>query len=144
VNLEKLRKHCLAYPGATEQIQWGADLVFKVGGRMFVVAATEPEADHRLSFKCGDEGFAELIEQDGIIPAPYLARAKWVTLETFDALSDREIEQRIRDSYDLVFAKLTKKDQAAIASPAHPTPRAKSASKPPAASTSKSMARKKR
>jgi predicted DNA-binding protein (MmcQ/YjbR family) len=115
MNLERLRTICLKHPGATEQIQWGADLIFKVGGKMFAVAATEPEAGHRLSFKCGDEEFAELVEQDGIVPAPYLARAKWVALETFDALSDREIEQRIKDSYDLVFAKLTKKDQSSIA-----------------------------
>jgi predicted DNA-binding protein (MmcQ/YjbR family) len=116
MTLEKLRKHCLSYPGATEQIQWGADLVFKVGGRMFAVAATEPSATHRLSFKCSDEAFAELIEADGIDPAPYLARAKWVALERLDTLSGREIEARIRDSYDLVFAKLTRKDQAGIAS----------------------------
>jgi len=116
MTLEKLRKHCLSYPAATEQIQWGADLVFKVGGRMFAVAATEPEVSHRLSFKCSHEAFAELVEQDGIDPAPYMARAKWVALERFDALTDREIEARIRDSYELVFAKLTKKDQASIAS----------------------------
>jgi len=115
MTLEKLRKHCLTYPGATEQIQWGADLVFKVGGKMFAVAATEP-AGHCLSFKCSDEGFAELVEQEGIVPAPYLARAKWVALERFDALSDREIEQRIREAYDIVFGKLTKKSQASIAS----------------------------
>lgn len=116
MNLEKLRKHCLSYPAATDQIQWGADLVFKVGGKMFAVAATEPAASHRLSFKCSDEGFAELLEREGIVPAPYMARAKWVALETFDALGDREIEDRIRESYDLVFAKLTKKQQAEITS----------------------------
>src|SRR3954464_14062073 len=112
MNLEKLRAHCMTYPGATEQIQWGADLVFKVGGRMFAVAATEPSAGHRLSFKCSDEGFAELLEQEGIVPAPYMARAKWVALETFDALGDREIEQRIREPYDLAFAKLAGQSQA--------------------------------
>jgi predicted DNA-binding protein (MmcQ/YjbR family) len=116
MTLDKLRKHCLTYPGATEQIQWGADLVFKVGGKMFAVAATEPAAAHRLSFKCSDEGFAELVEQEGVVPAPYLARAKWVALERFDTLGDREIEQRIREAYDMVFGKLTKKAQAAIAS----------------------------
>jgi predicted DNA-binding protein (MmcQ/YjbR family) len=114
MTLEKLRAHCLTYPGVTEHIQWDADLVFKVGGRMFAMAATEPDAAHRLWFKCSDEGFAELLEQEGIVPAPYLARAKWVALETFDALSDREIQQRIRESYDLVFARLTKRDQARI------------------------------
>jgi len=117
MNLEKLRKHCLSYPGATEQIQWGADLVFKVGGRMFAVAATEPAASHRLSFKCSDEGFAELVENDGVTPAPYLARAKWVALERFDALNDREIEARIAEAYSLVFGKLTKKAQADIGGP---------------------------
>ena len=116
MNLEKVRRHCLAFPGATEQIQWGADLVFKVGGKMFAVAATESSARHRLSFKCSNETFAELLETEGIDPAPYLARAKWVALERLDTISDRELEARIRDSYDLVFAKLTKKDQASIAS----------------------------
>jgi predicted DNA-binding protein (MmcQ/YjbR family) len=116
MTLEKLRKHCLSYPGATEQIQWGADLVFKVGGKMFAVAATEPSARHRLSFKCSQETFAELLEFDGIDPAPYLARAKWVALERLDTIGDRELEARIRESYDLVFAKLTKKDQASIVS----------------------------
>jgi len=114
MNIEKLRKHCLKLQGATEQIQWGADLVFKVGGKMFAVAATEPESGHRLSFKCTDEGFAELLEQDGIVPAPYMARAKWVALERWDALPDREIESRIRTGYDLVFAKLTKAEQARV------------------------------
>lgn len=114
MNIEKLRKHCLKLRGATEQIQWGADLVFKVGGKMFAVASTEPESGHRLSFKCTDEGFAELLEQHGIVPAPYMARAKWVALERWDALPDAEIEARVRTSYDLVFAKLTKAEQARI------------------------------
>lgn len=110
MNIEKFRTLCLAFPGATEQIQWGADLVFKVSGRMFAVAATEPLA-HVLSFKCSDEGFAELLEVDGVVPAPYLARAKWVALERFDVLSDREIQDRIAEAYRLVFAKLTRKEQ---------------------------------
>jgi predicted DNA-binding protein (MmcQ/YjbR family) len=116
MNLEKLRSHCLSFPGATEQIQWGADLVFKVGGKMFAVAATEPQASHCLSFKCSDEGFAELVEHEGVVPAPYLARAKWVALEQFDALADREIKTRIAEAYDLIFARLTKKEQARITS----------------------------
>src|SRR4030095_15002293 len=77
MNLEKLRAHCLSHPGATEQIQWGADLVFKVGGKMFCVACTEPAAN-AMSFKCDDETFAELIEREGATPAPYMARNKWV------------------------------------------------------------------
>ena len=114
MNLERFRKHCMSLPGATEQIQWGADLVFKVGGKMFAVAATEAEASHRLSFKCSDESFAELVEQEGVVPAPYLARAKWVALERFDSLGDKELESRIVDAYTIIFQKLSKPQQAAI------------------------------
>jgi predicted DNA-binding protein (MmcQ/YjbR family) len=126
MNLEKFRAHCLSMPAATEQIQWGADLVFKVGGKMFAVAATEPGSGHRVSFKCSDEGFAELLERDGIVPAPYMARAKWVALESWDALDDREIKERIREAYDLVVAKLTKKQQAEIAGTPQKRKRARS------------------
>ena len=114
MTLERLRSVCMSFPGATEQIQWGDDLVFKVGGKMFAVAATNPAAPYRLSFKCSDEGFSELLEQDGLAPAPYLARAKWVALERFDALPDRELQSRLREAYGLVLAKLPKKQREVI------------------------------
>jgi predicted DNA-binding protein (MmcQ/YjbR family) len=122
MNLDKFRKICLSFPAATEQIQWGNDLVFKVGGRMFAVAATEPSS-HAVSFKCSDEGFAQLLEQEGVVPAPYLARARWVALERFDALSDREMQERLAEAYRLVYAKLTKKDQVRISGERSDRPR---------------------
>ena len=117
MNLERLRKLCLLLPGRTEHIQWGDDLVFKVGGRMFCVAATgtTPSHDVAVSFKCDDETFAELCERDGIIPAPYLAKAKWVGLQRFSALEDREYKELVPRAYELVKAKLTKKAQASLA-----------------------------
>ena len=131
MNIEKFRKHCLSMPGATETVQWGNDLVFKVGGRMFAVAALDAGATHRVSFKCSDEGFAELQEIEGAGRAPYLARAKWIALERFDTLSDRETQDRLAEAYALVFAKLTKKARAQIsASPPSPsTPRTGSGSR---------------
>jgi len=114
MNLERLRNCCMGFPGATEQIQWGEDLVFKVGGKMFAVAATNPGAPYKLSFKCSDEGLAELLEQDGMAPAPYLARAKWVALERFDALPDAALKARLHEAYDLVVAKLPKKQRESI------------------------------
>jgi predicted DNA-binding protein (MmcQ/YjbR family) len=113
MNLEKLRAHCLSHPGATEQIQWGADLVFKVGGKMFCVACTEP-APVAMSLKCDDQTFAELVEREGAIPAPYLARAKWVALETFDTLPDRELTPLVTRAYELVRDKLPQKTIAAL------------------------------
>jgi len=110
MDIDWLRKTCLAFPSVTEQIQWGYDLVFKVGGKMFAVAPTEP-APVCLSFKCSDESFAELTERPQIIPAPYMARAKWIALETPEAIDRRELSELLRNSYDLVFAKISKRSQ---------------------------------
>ena len=92
---------------------------------MFAVTSLEP-AKVCLSFKCSPENFAELIERPGIIPAPYMARAQWVALESDDALSAAEIKRYLRQSYELVFAKLTKKMQSELsAPPAKPAKRAR-------------------
>lgn len=108
MNVDQLRELCLSFPGATEQIQWGNDLLFKVGGKMFAVTPLEP-APVFLSFKASPENFAELTERPHIIPAPYLARAQWVALETRDAVPRNELAALLRESYDLVAAKLPKK-----------------------------------
>jgi predicted DNA-binding protein (MmcQ/YjbR family) len=108
MNIEQLRKICLGFPAVTEQIQWGDDLLFKVVGKMFAVASLEP-ARVWLSLKVSPEDFAELTERPGIIPAPYLARAKWIALESSEALSPSELAPLLRTSYDLVVAKLPRK-----------------------------------
>jgi predicted DNA-binding protein (MmcQ/YjbR family) len=108
MDVEWLRGLCLSFPGVTEQIQWGSDLLFKVGGKMFAVTPLEP-APVWLSFKASPKNFAELTERPSIIPAPYLARAQWVALENKDALRPDELAQLLRDSYDMICAKLPKK-----------------------------------
>src|SRR5215468_9542431 len=107
MSVETVRRFCLSLPHATEQVQWGNDLVFKIAGKMFAVAALEPSKVW-LSFKCSPDDFAELCERPGIIPAPYMARMQWVGLETADALDLTEIRQYIQRSYHLIFAKLPK------------------------------------
>jgi len=79
---------------------------------MFAVVVLEGAAKHCMSFKCTEEKFAELIEQDGIDPAPYSARYHWVALERFNVVSERELKSLVRNSYDLVYEKLPKKTQA--------------------------------
>src|SRR5256885_14711262 len=91
---------CRALPGVTEDIKWRHDLVFSIGGRMFAVVCLEPP--HTLSFKCTPEEFAELIEREGIIPAPYLARAMWVQEQEIGAVFERpELARLLRTSYEL-------------------------------------------
>jgi len=113
MNVDWLRELCLSFPGATEQIQWGYDLLFKVGGKMFAVTPLEP-APVCLSFKASPENFAELTERPNIIPAPYLARAQWVALQTRDALPTEELARLLRESYDMVFARLPRKIRDAV------------------------------
>ena len=141
MNLTRLRELCLSFPGATEQIQWGADLVFKVRGKMFCVACTEV-APNVMSFKCDDERFAELCERDGIIPAPYMARAKWVALERWDTLEDRELKPLVEQAYVLIRHKLPRKAQAELDGTSRTTARA--SAKPKARSAGTRVARKSR
>src|SRR6266536_6034864 len=109
MDIESVRAYCLSFPHATENVQWGNDLVFKIAGKMFAVTVLEGASKYCLSFKCTEERFAELIEEDGIDPAPYSARYHWVALQRFDVLSEKELRALLRNSYDLVFAKLQKK-----------------------------------
>jgi predicted DNA-binding protein (MmcQ/YjbR family) len=116
MTLTRLREHCKTFPGVTEQIQWRKDLVFKVGGKMFCVANTDPAGEEiAMSFKCDPEMFAELCERDGCRPAPYMARAQWVGVERLDTLADRELKSLVARAYELIRAKLPKKTQAALA-----------------------------
>ena len=114
MNVDWVRELCMSFPHATEKISWGHDLTFRVNEKIFAVTVLEP-APVWLCFKCTPETFADLTERMGIVPAPYMARAKWVALETKEALATDELTRLLRESYDLVFAKLPKKTQEALA-----------------------------
>jgi predicted DNA-binding protein (MmcQ/YjbR family) len=110
MTVEWVRRYCMGMPQAAESVQWGDNLVFKVGGKMFAIASLEP-GEIWLSFPCTPESFAELVERPGIRPAPYLARAHWVALETADALPASELKRLLRRSYEMVVEKLPKKSR---------------------------------
>jgi len=114
MDIEAIRQFCLQFPHATESVQWGGDLCFKVDGKLFVVAALEM-VPQRLSFKCTPESFAELCERTGVIPAPYMARAQWVSLMGLNTVKDDELRDLIAQSYRLVWERLPKKRQAELA-----------------------------
>ncbi len=114
MNIDQLREICLSFAGTTEQIQWGDDLLFKVAGKMFAITPLVPGYNW-LSLKASPESFVELTERPGIIPAPYLARAKWIAIETPDVLSAVEVAALLRNSYDLVVAKLPRKTRENLA-----------------------------
>ena len=109
MTIDDLRAYCLSFPNATEKLQWGDALCFKVGGKLFVVASLDLDSPPRLSLKCDPEAFAEMIEREGVAPAPYLGRYNWIGVESLDTLPPRELENLIARSYELVVAKLPKK-----------------------------------
>ena len=97
--------------GATEDIKWGADLVFSVGGKMFCVFLLHEGVATSCSFKVDDERFLELTGVAGVVPAPYLARARWVQVRSPHGLSAANLDALVRRSHALVAGKLTKKLQ---------------------------------
>ena len=105
MKVDAIREFCLAFPGAAENLQWGDDLCFKVGGKIFAIVSLD---NPRLCFKCTPEIFAELIEREDIHPAPYVGRYKWVMLDRLDAVRWDELRELIRQSYEMVAAKAPK------------------------------------
>lgn len=111
MDIESVREFCLSLPHVTEDVCWEKDLVFRIGGKMFAVVGLEADLQSKVSFKCTPEKFAELVESDGIIPAPYAARYYWVALERFNVLPERELKRLLKIAYQLVREKLPKKTQ---------------------------------
>jgi predicted DNA-binding protein (MmcQ/YjbR family) len=104
MDVEALRRYCLSFPHATENLQWGEELCFKVGGKIFAMVALGA-VPQKICFKCTPESFAELVEREDIIAAPHFGRYKWVLLERLDVLRRTELEDLIRQSYEMVMAK---------------------------------------
>lgn len=106
---------CAELPATTHVIQWGNSSVWKVGGKIFAICSNWGEGNiPKISFKCSDLSYTLLVQQKGIIPAPYLARAKWVQCETFEALSDEDLKSYIVAAHKLISSKLTRKLRAEL------------------------------
>ncbi|MGB9415140.1 MAG: MmcQ/YjbR family DNA-binding protein [Acidobacteriaceae bacterium] len=119
---ESARAFLLRLPHVEETLQWGNNLVFwvgdkAIGGKMFALMNLDADSNGVLSFAAGPEGAAELLEIDGIFPAPYLARAHWVAMERWNGLRTRELEARLRAARDIVEAKLPKRTRDVLAMP---------------------------
>jgi predicted DNA-binding protein (MmcQ/YjbR family) len=123
--IDWVRAFCLTLPHTTEDVQWEHDLLFRLAGKIYCVANLEPGlSPTKIAFKCTPEKFAELVEVEGIIPAPYMARNHWVAMIEMDSLRQPEIKELIQTSYRLVLEKLPKKKQAELSAKVRPKSRA--------------------
>ena len=114
MNVAAIKKFCAALPGATGDIKWEVDLVYSVGGKMFCVAFVDQKGNETVSFKVDDDLFLQHTDREGFIPAPYLARAKWVQVIDLKKVSDAELKSLIKRSHELVAMKLSKKRRAEL------------------------------
>jgi len=110
MHIEDLRKICNSLKAVTEDIKWENDLCFCVGDKMFLVVDLN-SAPTAASFKVPDEDFAEISSRDGFMPAPYVARYKWVMVKDVGLLSRKEWEHFARQAHRLVYERLPKKMQ---------------------------------
>lgn len=115
MNLDSLRKYCATLPGATMDVKWGADECYCVVKKMFAVFFVDRGKGRTMSFKCDPERFLELTDVPGIIPAPYLARARWVQVKDAKALSDADARVLVARSHALIAAKLTRRERESMA-----------------------------
>ena len=123
MNAERARTFLLTLPHVVETQQWGDNLVFwvgdkAVGGKMFCLLDLSAQVHGVASFAAGPERFAELVEQKGLRPAPYLARPFWVSAEQWDALRDRAWEAEFRAAHAVIHAKLPARTRAVLDLPA--------------------------
>jgi len=122
MDAERLREYLLQLPHVVETMQWGANLVFwvgdkAIGGKMFALLNLDDDQKAVLSFAAGPERYAELLETEGVFPAPYLARAYWVSLRHWAVFRRSELEEHLKFAYGLIHNKLPKKTRAALAMP---------------------------
>lgn len=122
MDAERVRQYLLALPHVTETMQWGANLVFwvgdkAIGGKMFAVVNLDSDGSRVLSFAAGPERFAELVEMEGIFPAPYMARIYWVALEHWNVLRPAALQENLSAAHELVYAKLPKRTKDVLALP---------------------------
>ncbi len=104
----RIRAFCHSLPGATYDFKWDVDHVYSVGGKMFAVVYDAKKGQETVSFKVDASRFLELTDHPGIVPAPYLARAKWVQVRDRKALHEKELKALVARSHALVAAKLTR------------------------------------
>ena len=122
MDAERAREYLLRLAHVVETMQWGANLVFwvgdkAIGGKMFAVLNLDDARRAVLSFAAGPERYAELLETEGVFPAPYLARAHWVSLQHWGVFRSSELEDLLEHGRRLIYDKLPRKTREVLELP---------------------------
>lgn len=112
MHVEEVAAFCLSLPGAREDYKWGGVRVFSIAEtKMFAVIGL---AGNDLAFKVGPELFLGYVDRPGVRPAPYLARAYWISLSEPYAMGGDELRELLTRSHQAVVSKLPKARQVAL------------------------------
>ena len=119
MNAERAREFLLSLPHVMETQQWGG-IVFwvgdkAIGGKMFVMVNPDAGQGVPIAYPAGEERFNELLELEGLRPAPYLARIFWIAAERWDVFRDREWQEQLTLAHEITFAKLAPRTKAILA-----------------------------
>jgi predicted DNA-binding protein (MmcQ/YjbR family) len=103
MDLAQFREYCLSKSRATEGTPFGPDvLVFKVGGKMFALAALD-EVPTTVNLKCDPDLALELRDRyEQVRPGYHMNKKHWNTVEIEGGFPDAELRKMIDHSYDLV------------------------------------------
>ncbi|WP_045730020.1 MmcQ/YjbR family DNA-binding protein [Pseudarthrobacter chlorophenolicus] len=117
-----LRKICLSFPGAYEDYPFGPETsVFKVrahiaGGarheaKLFALSSMDP-ADFYVNLKCEPALAVQLrAAHEAIKGAWHMNKTHWNGVRLDGSLPDEMVRDMVEDSYDLVVATLSRKQQ---------------------------------
>jgi predicted DNA-binding protein (MmcQ/YjbR family) len=108
MTVDNIQGFCKKLKGTTEDIKWEDHLCFNIGGKMYLVLSPD-QVPVSASFKVSDENFEELSGRPGCMPAPYMAKHKWIRVDDIKRFSKKEWEKLITESYRLVASKLSGK-----------------------------------
>jgi predicted DNA-binding protein (MmcQ/YjbR family) len=119
---ERIRQICMALPHVSETVNWGHHLVYwvgdrDIGGKMFAMTDLDGSGTGVVWFHCGAQRFYELLETEGVVASPYLAKVHWVTVERWNVLRSRDFEEELRRAHALIFDKLPKRTKKILAMP---------------------------
>ncbi len=109
MDLAEFREYCLTKPGACEETPFGPDvLVFKVGGKIFALAALD-EVPPRVNLKCDPDLALDLRDRyEQVRPGYHMNKKHWNTVELASGIPDIELRKMIDHSYELVVKPLLK------------------------------------
>ena len=123
MDADRVRTFLLTLPHVVETMQWGDNLVYwvgdkAIGGKMFALVNLDDSVSHGvISYAAGRERYPELLEIEGLYPAPYMARIFWIAAERWNVFRNAEWQDELRAAHAITLAKLPPKAHKALTLP---------------------------